>query len=100
MLAKPKPDLEKKKEARIRKNMKTLKASMSQSDIENLVQKTQELQAMQIKPDSQEALEKLPSLDIQDITVESERFPMELKRESEPKIFLCSNWFRCTQHPS
>jgi Zn-dependent M16 (insulinase) family peptidase len=88
MLAKPKPDLEKKKEARIRKNMKTLKASMSQSDIENLVQKTQELQAMQIKPDSQEALEKLPSLDIQDITVESERFPMELKRESEPKILF------------
>ena len=88
MLAKPKPDLEKKKDAKVRKNMKTLKASMSQSDIKNLVQKTQELQAMQIKPDSPEALEKLPSLDIQDITVESERFPMELKRESEPKILF------------
>ncbi|MBT5967743.1 MAG: peptidase M16, partial [Nitrospina sp.] len=88
MLAKPKPDLEKKKEAKVRKSMKTLKASMSQSDIKNLVQKTQELQAMQIKPDSPEALEKLPSLDIQDIAVESERFPMELKRESEPKILF------------
>ena len=88
MLAKPKPDLEKKKEAKVRKSMKTLKASMSQSDIKNLVQKTQELQAMQIKPDSPEALEKLPSLDIQDIAVESERFPMALKRESEPKILF------------
>ena len=88
MLAKPKPDLEKKKDAKVRKNMKTLKASMSQSDIENLVQKTQELQAMQIKPDTPEALEKLPSLDIKDIEVKSERFPMELKRKSEPKILF------------
>jgi len=32
--------------------------------IENLVQKTQQLQAMQIKPDSPEALEKLPSLNL------------------------------------
>jgi len=88
MIAKPKPDLEKKKDAKVRKNMRTLKASMSQSDIENLVQKTQELQAMQIKPDSPEALEKLPSLDIHDIEVKSERFPMELKRESEPKILF------------
>ncbi|SVC31584.1 uncharacterized protein METZ01_LOCUS284438, partial [marine metagenome] len=88
MIAKPKPDLEKKKDAKVRKNMRTLKASMSQSDIENLVQKTQQLQAMQIKPDSPEALEKLPSLDIQDIEVKSERFPMELKRESEPKILF------------
>ena len=88
MLAKPKPDLEKKKEAKVRKSMKILKASMSQNDIENLVQKTQELQAMQVKSDPPEALEKLPSLDIKDITVKSERFPMELKRESEPKILF------------
>ena len=88
MLAKPKPDLEKKKEAKVRKSMKILKASMSQNDIEKLVQKTQELQAMQVKPDPPEALEKLPSLDIKDITVKSERFPMELKRESEPKILF------------
>ena len=88
MIAKPKPGLEKKKDAKVRKNMRTLKASMSQSDIENLVQKTQQLQAMQIKPDSPEALEKLPSLDIHDIEVKSERFPMELKRESEPKILF------------
>ena len=88
MIAKPKPGLEKKKDAKVRKNMRTLKASMSQSDIENLVQKTQQLQAMQIKPDSPEALEKLPSLDIQDIEVKSERFPMELKRESKPKILF------------
>ena len=80
MIAKPKPDLEKKKDAKVRKNMRALKASMSQNDIENLVQKTQELQAMQIKPDSPEALEKLPSLDIQDIEVKSERFPMELRK--------------------
>jgi len=68
--------------------MRALKGSMSQNDIENLVQKTQELQAMQIKPDSPEALEKLPSLDIHDIEVESERFPMELRKESEPKILF------------
>jgi len=88
MLAKPKPDLEKKKDAKVRKNMRALKGSMSQNDIKNLVQKTQELQAMQIKPDSPEALEKLPSLDIHDIEVESERFPMELRKESEPKILF------------
>ena len=88
MLAKPKPDLEKKKDAKVRKNMRTLKDSMSLKDIESLVQKTQELQAMQIKADTPEALEKLPSLDIQDIGVKSERFPMELKRESEPKILF------------
>ncbi len=88
VLAKPKSDLEKKKDAKIRKNMRALKASMSQNDIDSLVKKTQELQAMQIKPDSPEDLEKLPSLDIQDIEVKSERFPMELKRESEPKILF------------
>ena len=88
MLAKPKPDLEKKKDAKVRKSMRTLKSSLSQNDIKNLVQKTQELQAMQIKPDSPETLETLPSLDIQDIEVKSERFPMELKKESEPKILF------------
>ena len=61
---------------------------MSVQDIESLVQRTQELQAMQIKPDSPEALEKLPSLDLKDIETESERFPMEVKRESEPKILF------------
>ena len=88
MLAKPKPDLTKKKEAKVRKNMRALKASMSARDIESLVQRTQELQAMQVKPDSPEALGKLPSLDLQDIESESERFPMELKRKSEPKILF------------
>ena len=45
---------------------------------------------MQIKPDPPAALEKLPSLDIEDIEVKSERFPMELKSESEPKILFNS----------
>ena len=88
MLAKPKPDLEKKKEAKVRKNMRALKASMSPKDIEILVQRTQELQTKQVKPDSPEALEKLPSLNLQDIEVESERFPMEVKTESEPKVLF------------
>jgi len=88
MLAKPKPDLEKKKEAKVRKNMRALKASMSPKDIDDLVMRTKKLQAMQIKPDSLENLEKLPSLDLKDIETESERFPMEVKRDSKPKILF------------
>lgn len=88
VLAVPKADLAKKKDAKIRKKMKVLKTSMSPEAIDSLVEKTQVLQAAQIKPDSPEALEKLPSLDLTDIRRESERFPTEVKRKSEPEILF------------
>ncbi|SVB37187.1 uncharacterized protein METZ01_LOCUS190041, partial [marine metagenome] len=88
VLAAPKLDLEKKKEAKIRKKMRSLKASMSPKEIDLLVQRTQELQEMQIMPDSPEVLDKLPSLDLQDVDVKSEQFPLDIKKKSEPKILF------------
>ena len=88
VLAAPKLDLEKKKEAKLRKKMRSLKASMSLKEIDILVQRTQELQEMQIRPDPPEILEKLPSLDLRDIDVKSEQFPLDIKKKSEPKILF------------
>ena len=61
---------------------------MSPEAIDSLVEKTRILQAAQIKPDSPEVLEKLPSLDLTDIKRESERFPTEVKRGSSPEILF------------
>ena len=86
MLAVPKVDLAKKQDAKVRKRLKALKASLPVEEIEQLVERTQMLRSLQITPDPPENLDKLPSLGLEDIERESERFPLEVKQETAPKI--------------
>ena len=80
----PKQGLAEKQEAKIRKQLRQMKASLSQPEIENLVKTTHTLQKMQMEPDPPEALATLPSLTLEDVNQEAPHYPNEIKKEHAP----------------
>ena len=88
LVAVPKPGLGKKLEARERKILKTVKGKLSADAIDNLIAETKKLQELQLTPDSPEALAALPSLEIQDVPKEIEKYPLEIKNQGDSKILF------------
>jgi len=88
LLATPRPGLAKRQEARTRKKLKALKASLSAEELARLTRDTAALKELQMTPDSPEALATLPTLDLGDIPREAEKFPLEIKRAGAPKILF------------
>ena len=84
----PKPGLGEKQEAKIRKQLRQMKASLSEPEIEQLVKTTQTLQERQMEPDSPEALSTLPSLTLADVGKESPQYPCEIKKSSAPQTLF------------
>lgn len=68
----PKPGLEKERNAKIAKELDEFKATLSDSEIEALVNETNELIEYQKRDDSKEALATIPLLDLKDIKSEVE----------------------------
>ena len=88
LIAVPKQGLGKKWEAKERKILKAVKDELSSDNIENLVVETKKLKALQLTPDSPEAISKLPSLTIQDVPKEIEKYPLEIKNQGDSKILF------------
>jgi Zn-dependent M16 (insulinase) family peptidase len=88
LLATPEPGLAKAQEERMREKLKALKASLSGEELTRMASDTAELKALQMTPDSAVALATLPTLDLDDIPREGEKFPLEIKRDSAPKILF------------
>ena len=88
VVAVPKPSLAKKQEAKERKKLKAHKSSLSPQEIHHLVETTKTLQKMQDAPDSPEALAAIPSLKIEDVSRDSQSYPLEIKKENSPKILF------------
>jgi Zn-dependent M16 (insulinase) family peptidase len=84
----PKPGLGEKQEAKVRKQLREMKASLSEPEIEELVKTTQTLQERQIEPDSPEALATLPRLTLKDVSREVPQYPCEIKKDNAPKILF------------
>jgi len=88
LVAIPKPGLAKQQDDKLRKKLKALKSSLQPGEIDQIVERTQKLQQLQMTPDSPEALATLPSLELEDIPSQGEEYPIEIKNESSPKILL------------
>jgi presequence protease len=88
LVAIPKPGLAKQQDAKVRKKLKAIKASLQPKEIDQVVERTKQLQQLQMTPDSPEALASLPSLGLEDIPSEGEEYPIEIKNESSPKILF------------
>ncbi|MCK4716034.1 MAG: peptidase, partial [Candidatus Marinimicrobia bacterium] len=82
----PKPGREKENDAEAALELEAYKASLSDNDIEILVQKTQELIAYQKRDDTPEALATIPLLDIEDINPEAEWYEITEKKISKIPI--------------
>jgi len=66
-ILKPKKGLMEEKQAKLKKELAEYKTSLSEKEKEELIKQTKELKAYQRKPDSQEALETIPLLSLEDI---------------------------------
>ncbi|PIQ97499.1 MAG: peptidase M16, partial [Nitrospinae bacterium CG11_big_fil_rev_8_21_14_0_20_56_8] len=84
----PKPGLANRQEARTRKKLRAVKASLTLEEKKHLVEATDRLKKMQESHDSREALATLPVLGLEDIRHEAEKFPLEIKKESSPQILF------------
>jgi len=84
----PKPGLGQKEDARVRKQLREKKASLSDQEIQGLVKETKVLQELQGAPDSEEALATLPRLKLSDIEKKVPVFPCEIKNDSSPTILF------------
>ena len=83
LVAIPQQGLGKKWEARERKILKMVKEELTSDQVNNLIAETQKLQGLQLAPDSPEALATLPSLAIEDVPKEIEKYPLEIKKQGE-----------------
>jgi len=63
----PEPGLDRKRNEETKKKLEQFKASLSETEIENMVKDSEELLKFQKQEDSKEALATIPMLDIQDI---------------------------------
>ncbi len=84
----PKPGLEEKEAAKLRKQLREVKKTLGEEELDQLVEKTRTLQELQLAPDSPEALDSLPSLSLGDCNRESQEFPLEVKRKDGPQVLF------------
>lgn len=79
MVLSPEPGLQKKINKKITEELAAYKASLSEKELEKLINETEELLAHQKREDSPEALATIPMLDISDISKEVEWYPVTEK---------------------
>ena len=84
----PKPGLAEKREAKVRKQLRQMKASLAGTEIEKLVNTTQALQQRQVEPDPPESLATLPRLALEDVNKEAPQYPCEVKKDKAPKTLF------------
>ncbi len=86
MTLEPKPGLDKINNAEIRERLAQYKESLSNDEIDALVEETKELIAYQKREDSEEALATIPLLDLDDINPKAEWYEVETRKISGTKM--------------
>lgn len=79
VVVKPKKGLSEEKAEELNKKLADYKASLSETDINKIIENTRKLKERQETPDSQEVLESLPLLSLSDIDPKSEELPLTEK---------------------
>jgi presequence protease len=86
LILKPKKGLAEEKESALAEKLKRYKDGLSEEGIENIIKETRSLMERQNTPDSQEALETIPVLALEDIDTKVETLAIEENYENEVKI--------------
>lgn len=86
LIMEPDPDLQARDEALERKRLLDAQTQMSEADLQNIVQNAIRLKEIQGKPDSPEALARIPSLRLGDIDKLNKRIPLEHLHHSGAEI--------------
>jgi len=76
---------EKKAQADVEK-LETLKATLSEDELDTILEENKVLKHKQLTPDSKEALETIPKLGVVDVTVDAEEIPIEERLVDNYKI--------------
>ena len=79
------------KEAELIKKLADYKASLSKDELKALIKKNKDLEAYQSAPSTKEAIDTLPKLELEDLTVEPEKYHLEVIEGVYPTLF--SNYF-------
>ncbi|MCT8976338.1 insulinase family protein [Clostridium sp. CX1] len=86
LIVKPAKGLAEKKEADLKKRLEEYRKSLSDKEIEEIINNTKLLEKRQTTSDSPEELTKIPLLSIKDIDPKAKRLPLEEKEEQGIKI--------------
>jgi presequence protease len=88
VLLRPDPEMARKREETERKELETLKATMTPTGIEEVKGAAQKLKKLQETPDSPEALASIPTLKLTDLDRFNKKIPFSILREGETEILF------------
>lgn len=77
MILRPKKGLAEAKEKEVAQKLAEYKASLSEAEIASIVEQTKVLQRRQNTPDTDEALQSIPLLELKDIQPQAEKMPLD-----------------------
>jgi Zn-dependent M16 (insulinase) family peptidase len=86
LILKPKKGLSEERESKLKSKLSEYKKSLSDKELDKIVELTKALKERQNSPDSQEALESIPLLELSDINPKSEKLPLVVKEERGLKL--------------
>lgn len=76
------------KEKQLKERLEKYKNSLSQKELETIIEDTKKLKKRQQTPDSEEALNSVPMLSIEDIDKNAERIPLEERNLGSTKVLF------------
>lgn len=86
LVVKPKKGLEEEKAENLKAKLKKFKESLSEDDLNKLIDNTKKLKERQVTPDSEEALQSIPTLKITDLERKPEKLPLKEKSYKGVKV--------------
>jgi presequence protease len=88
LILKPKKGLSEERENKLKSKLAEYKNSLSEKELDEIIKQGNELKERQNSPDSTEALESIPLLELSDISPNVEKLPLEVKEETGPKLLV------------
>lgn len=88
VVAKPQKGLSEKKTEALKKKLAEYKAGLSEGEIDSLIENTRRLKERQQSPDTQEALEAIPLLALEDIDEKADTLPTEERQLNTSKVLF------------
>jgi hypothetical protein len=86
VVLRPDPEQGQRETAAEKARLAAARAELSEAQIQALIEQTEELKAMQVRPDPPEALATIPSLDLDDLERENKTIPLELGEQQGVRV--------------
>lgn len=88
VLLKPEKGLNDRKEKELQDKLSRYKDSLSEKELDEVIEKCKNLKTRQMTPDTSEALKTIPTLHISDIDKKAEKLPLEIKNKDGVKVLF------------